>query len=105
MAATRRGVAWSPSRRGSSPMASSSSATRCSTRWRSTVTGPSVDRDGALVDPDVGDVAVSLGHVQPVSHHEVRGDGEPDVAQVELGALAALFDEQGAHLEAGRPPG
>src|SRR5579872_5664094 len=98
MRATRSGVASRPSRRGSSPIASSSSATRRSTRWVSTLT--SVDGDGPLVDPDVGQVAVPLGHVQPVAHHEVRGNAEADVTEVELRPQAALFHEQGAHLEA-----
>src|ERR1700682_4820089 len=107
MAATRRGVPSSPSRWRSSPMASSSSPMSRSTRGRSTDTGisRSVDGDGALVDPDVGNVAIALGDIEAVPHHEVRRDVEPDVAQVQLGALAAFFDEKRAHLEAGGTTG
>ena len=39
--------------------------------------GRSVDRDGALVDPDVRDVAIALGDVEPVAHHEIRGMWNP----------------------------
>ena len=39
---------------------------------------------GPCVDADVGQVAVALGDIEPVTHHEIGGDVETDVAEVEL---------------------
>src|SRR5690349_13688811 len=60
----------------------------------------------ALEDADVGEVPVLLGEVEPVADHELRGDVEPDVAEVLVGLLEPLPHEQCAHLEAvGTPSG
>src|SRR5579872_3799787 len=100
MAATRAGVSASPSRAGSSPIASRSSATAFSTRPVSTPTSVP-----APVEVHGGQVAEPLGDIEAVADDEGRGDGEPDVAQVERHPLLALLHEEGADLEALRLPG
>src|SRR4051794_1737848 len=57
------------------------------------------------VDADKGEVAVALGHVEAVADDERRRDVEADVAEVDLGALDAVPDQQGAHLERRRAAG
>src|ERR1035441_10888451 len=46
-------------------------------------------RRGILEDADVVEIAISLGVVQTVAHHELVGDFEPHVADVH-GPQAAL---------------
>ena len=95
MAATRRGVATSPSRSGSSPMALSSLG-------HGGLDPLDVDAHviSSLVAMDTGQVAVALVDVEAVAHDEVGRDGEADVAQVELHPLLALLDQERAHLDA-----
>src|ERR1039457_3282307 len=103
MAATRDGVSTNPSREGFSPMASRISATAFSTRaWSTPIRPASAPPGVGAVEVDRAEVPVPLVDVEPVADHELRGDLEADVAQIEGHALLPLLHQQGADLEAGR---
>src|ERR1035437_10204459 len=106
MWATRDGVLRRPSRRGSSPTAARISWMARSIRAVSTLIGGSSAAGRiAGVSVDGPEVAESFADVEAVADHEIRGDMEPDVAQVEGGALLSILDQKGTYLEAGRAPG
>src|ERR1017187_5201985 len=103
MAATRDGVSTNPSREGFSPMASRISATAFSTRAMSTPIGPASAPAGVgAVEVDRAEVPVPLVDVEPVADHELRGDMEAHVTQIEGHALLPLLHQQGADLETRR---
>src|ERR1700730_16296540 len=55
-----------------------------------------------VVPAHVRKVAVALGNVEAIAHDELGRDPESGVGQVEVAALQALLDEQGADLQGGR---
>ena len=104
-AATRRGSRPARRGRGSSPMAASTSMMAFSTRSVSTLMAglSALGRFGIGVDGR--QVAQALVHVEAVAHHEVGGDVEPDIAEIDRRSLLTVLDQERTDLEAGRVAG
>src|SRR5690606_14690078 len=60
--------------------------------------------DGGREDADGAQVAVALGVVEAVAHHEVVRDVEPDVLDVDVDLRRLRLAQQGADLHRRRAP-